>query len=63
MPLPPITPANQPIVEKIEALVEQILAKKEKGEDTTALEREIDRLVYSLYELTEEEIKMIEGQK
>lgn len=52
----PTSTEQQPFV----ALVEQILAKKEKGEDTTALEREIDRLVYSLYELTEEEIKIIE---
>ena len=28
--------------------------------DTTALESEIDRLVYQLYGLTEEEIKIIE---
>jgi hypothetical protein len=28
--------------------------------DTAALERQIDRLVYGLYELTEEEIKIVE---
>ena len=28
--------------------------------DTTALEREIDRLVYDLYGLTEDEIKIVE---
>jgi hypothetical protein len=42
-------------------LVEAILAGKEKGEDTTAFEREIDRLVYALYELTPEEIEAIES--
>lgn len=31
------------------------------GMDTTALEREIDRLVYELYGLTGEEIKIVEG--
>jgi hypothetical protein len=31
--------------------------------DTTALEREIDRLVYELYGLTEEEIAIVEGGK
>jgi hypothetical protein len=29
--------------------------------DTSALEREIDRLVYGLYGLTEEEIRIVEG--
>lgn len=28
-----------------------------------ALEREVDRLVYELYELTEEEIAIVEGAK
>jgi adenine-specific DNA-methyltransferase len=40
-------------------LVEQILLKKEQGEDTKDLETQIDRLVYELYDLTEEEIKII----
>jgi hypothetical protein len=31
--------------------------------DTSALEREIDVLVYGLYGLSEEEIKIIEGEK
>ena len=43
-------------------LVNQILAKKEQGEDTAALEKEIDQMVYGLYELTEEEIKIVEGR-
>jgi len=42
-------------------LVEEILAKKEKGEDTTSLETKIDQLVYQLYDLTEEEIRIVEG--
>ena len=32
------------------------------GADTTALEREIDRLVYALYGLTEAEIAIVEGK-
>ena len=31
--------------------------------DTSQSEREIDRLVYKLYELTEEEIAIVEGKK
>ena len=49
---------QQPVI----ALVNQILsAKKENPQaDTSALEKEIDRLVYDLYGLTKEEIKIIE---
>lgn len=62
--IPPITPSNQSIVQQIEVLVDKILyAKKENSQtDTSEWEREIDRLVYKLYELTEEEIKIIEGK-
>jgi len=44
-------------------LVNQILAIKRRNisEDTSDLESEIDHLVYNLYGLTEEEIKIIEG--
>ncbi len=42
-------------------LVEQILHAKEHKQDTTALEGEIDLMVYELYGLTEEEIKIIEN--
>jgi adenine-specific DNA-methyltransferase len=45
-------------------LVDQILsAKKQNPEaDTSQLEREINQLVYKLYNLTEEEIKIIESR-
>jgi adenine-specific DNA-methyltransferase len=45
--------------------VDRILAAKERDPkaDTTALEREIDRLVYELYGLTEDEIKIVEGKQ
>jgi hypothetical protein len=48
----------------MKALVEQILAaKKEKPEaDVTSLEAEIDRLVYKLYDLTDEKIRIVEGK-
>jgi type II restriction/modification system DNA methylase subunit YeeA len=50
--------------EPIIKLVDRILAAKAKDPqaDTSALEREIDRLVYGLYGLTEEEIKIVEGE-
>jgi len=51
------------VYEKHNFLVDQILsAKKQNPEaDTSKLEKEIDKLVYKLYNLTEEEIKIIEG--
>jgi len=63
IPLPSITPSNEPIVKQIEALVDKILAAKKQNPqaDTSDWEKEIDRLVYRLYELTEEEVKIIEG--
>jgi len=48
---------------KISDLVKQILAAKKRTPeaDTTALDREIDRLVYQLYDLTPEEIAFVEA--
>jgi tRNA1(Val) A37 N6-methylase TrmN6 len=43
-------------------LVDKILEAKQQGHDTTGYEREIDEMVYKLYELTEEEIKIVEGK-
>ena len=45
------------------ALVEQILSAKaaNPAADTSALEREIDQIVYELYGLTEEEIAIVEA--
>jgi adenine-specific DNA-methyltransferase len=65
LPLPPLTPQNQPIANQIITLVDQILsAKKQNPEaDTSQLEIKIDQLVYKLYNLTEDEIEIIEGGK
>lgn len=59
-PIPKIiVAAQQPFIE----LANQILAKKEKGEDTSKEEHQIDQLVYKLYELTDEEIAIVEGKE
>jgi hypothetical protein len=44
--------------------VDKILSAKKSNSqaDTNQLEKEINNLVYSLYELTEEEVKIIEGE-
>lgn len=46
-------------------LVDRILAakKQEAGADVSELEREIDRLVYALYDLTPDEIALIEAAR
>lgn len=62
---PRITESNQSTADKIIALVEKILEQKEKDptSSTQELEKEIDSLVYALYNLTVEEIKIIEGRE
>lgn len=63
LPIPKITEKNQELADKITALVEQILQAKAKDPkaNTQKLEKEIDALVYQLYSLTDEEIKIIEN--
>ncbi len=66
LPIPQITEKNQELADKIIALVDKILKSKEKDPkaNTQKLEKEIDALVYQLYHLTDEEIKIIEdGQE
>ncbi|MFP6118137.1 Eco57I restriction-modification methylase domain-containing protein [Helicobacter pylori] len=62
LPIPQITKSNKPTADKIIALVDKILQAKEKDPkaNTQRLEKEIDALVYQLYNLTDEEIKIIE---
>ncbi len=65
LPIPQITKSNQPTADKIIALVDKILKVKEKDPkaNTLDLEKEIDALVYQLYNLTDEEIKIIEDRQ
>ncbi|WQT63757.1 class I SAM-dependent DNA methyltransferase [Helicobacter pylori] len=62
LPIPKITEKNQELADKITDGVKQILALKAKDPkaNTQRLEKEIDALVYQLYHLTDEEIKIIE---
>lgn len=43
------------------AMVDKILEAKKQGLDTIALERQIDKLAYQLYGITDEERRIIEG--
>ncbi|EKE88918.1 eco57I restriction-modification methylase family protein [Helicobacter pylori R046Wa] len=63
LPIPQITEKNQELADKITDSAKQILVLKEKKDpkaNTQKLEKEIDALVYQLYHLTDEEIKIIE---
>ncbi len=60
--IPQITPQNKDSAEKTENLVDEILKKKKQNPDadTKDLEAQIDQLVYKLYNLTSEEIEIVE---
>lgn len=62
IPIPIVTRSNQRVI--IE-MVEKVLATKTKKPeaDTSKIENEIDKLVYKLYGLTQEEIKIVEGEE
>ncbi|WRC60145.1 Eco57I restriction-modification methylase domain-containing protein [Helicobacter pylori] len=62
LPMFELTKSNKPTADKIIVLVDKILQSKEKDPkaNTQGLEKEIDALVYQLYHLTDEEIKIIE---
>ncbi|MGL2675426.1 class I SAM-dependent DNA methyltransferase [Helicobacter pylori] len=62
LPIPQITEKNQELADKITDCAERILKSKAKDPkaNTQELEKEIDALVYQLYHLTDEEIKIIE---
>ncbi|MCQ2811076.1 class I SAM-dependent DNA methyltransferase [Helicobacter pylori] len=62
LPIPKITEKNQELADKITDCAERILKSKAKDPkaNTQRSEKEIDALVYQLYNLTDEEIKTIE---
>ena len=51
---------QKPIIDLVDKIL--VTKKADNTADTSAMEAEIDRLVYSLYGLTEEEIKIVEGE-
>ena len=59
VPIPNISKENQKI---FIGLVDQILIQKSQNQDTTALEQQIDNLVYHLYELSYDEVKVIDPE-
>ena len=59
LPIPKITKENQNLVNEIINLVDKILDFKKADKDITELESKIDDLVYQLYNLRDDEIKLI----
>ena len=56
----PIPKAVPQMKKDLASLVDEILNKQKNNQDITELEKEIDRIVYQLYHLTDEEIAMVE---
>jgi adenine-specific DNA-methyltransferase len=59
--LPIKFPKSQSEEKQLETLVEKIIEGKKENKDTSDYEKQIDQLVYKLYGLTPEEIKIVEG--
>jgi adenine-specific DNA-methyltransferase len=57
----PVPEASESVQITFKELVDQLLVLKKEGENTAFLESEIDKLVFNLYHLNEEEIRFIEG--
>ncbi|WP_317647668.1 Eco57I restriction-modification methylase domain-containing protein [Campylobacter jejuni] len=64
IPVVDINSKNEKLANKLISLVDEILKAKEqdKNANTQELENKINSLTYKLYNLTEEEIKIIEGK-
>ncbi|EPP8196905.1 DUF7149 domain-containing protein [Campylobacter lari] len=63
-PIPKINSKNEKLANELISLVDEILKAKEqdKNADTKTQEDKINSIVYKLYNLNEEEIKIIEGK-
>jgi len=59
LPIPQISQSQQ---KPSETLINKIISKKESGEDTAVEEKQVDVMVYKLYSLTYEEVKIIEPE-
>ena len=63
--IPTRHPTSKDTISKFEEKVDKIINSKRKNHeaDTIELEREIDQMVYEVYGLTPEEIRVVEGPK
>ncbi len=44
-------------------LADQIITLKKQNQDTSELEAQVDKMVYELYGLSEDEVALVEGEK
>ena len=58
----PIPEPDKDTESKLVGLVDSIIQLKKENKDTSEIEAEVDKIVYSLYGLSDEEIKIIEGE-
>ncbi|EAI0148784.1 class I SAM-dependent DNA methyltransferase [Campylobacter jejuni] len=65
LPIPKINSKNEKLADELINLADEILKAKEqdKNANTQELENKINSIVYKLYNLTEEEIKIIENKE
>lgn len=59
-PIPLPNNKNHELIQRIEDIVNTILTNRQKSKDTSTEETEINKLVYQLYGLTDEEVDFIE---
>ena len=57
----PIPIVDENVKTKFEDIVDVIIDKKKKGDNTSALEQKIDKMLYDLYGFTLEETEHIEN--
>ncbi|QGW27168.1 DUF7149 domain-containing protein [Phnomibacter ginsenosidimutans] len=57
----PIMKPSMSVQEQIANLISEILKQERSSNEQMILEKEVDKLIYQLYELTEEEIQIIEN--
>jgi adenine-specific DNA-methyltransferase len=58
----PIKIANHKTQSRIVEMTEKVITQKKNGINSAALEQEMDNLIYKLYELTYEEVKVIDPE-
>ena len=58
----PIPSVDKRKEKQMNDLVDKIISQKQQGIDSSENERKIDELVYKLYDLSEQEIKIVEGK-
>lgn len=58
----PLIKPSEKVTKNIEKIVTNILIRLSENKDTTALEQQIDNLVYKLYELSYDEVKVIDPE-